>query len=109
MSVSRAESQYGRRRSNTAQSLFRPPPQTTPLKIGDSTILSTWVHEKESSNVLLNRSYWPGVSEGELLRITYANAEEKRDGFLFLVPNEDSSAKAQLQVRQHDSITKPPY
>ncbi|TFY76930.1 hypothetical protein EWM64_g7082 [Hericium alpestre] len=102
MSTSRAESQYGRRRSNTAQSLFRNPPQ--PLIFGDSKVLSTWVHDLSvSPNVLLNQAYWPGITEGDLVKITPVNAEED-DGFLFVVPSEyDHSTKPQLQI----SVPKP--
>ncbi|KDQ61245.1 hypothetical protein JAAARDRAFT_204979 [Jaapia argillacea MUCL 33604] len=87
MSTSRAESQnpFSRRRSNTAQSILRDlpvpqpnPPQIpsappTPLKIGDSKKLIAWVHdpkEKElGPGVVFNAGWWPGVKEGDVLRV----------------------------------------
>ncbi|KAJ7841775.1 hypothetical protein B0H13DRAFT_2286872 [Mycena leptocephala] len=65
MSGSRAESQpaYGRRRSNTAQSLLRPMPAAAPLKIGDFQVFNSWVHDlKESTTVIFNHAWWPGIS-----------------------------------------------
>ena len=100
MSTSRAESQqpYGRRRSNTAQSILRSTP-VTPLKYGDSKVLNSWVHEpKESANVVLNQSWWPGVSGGDLLRVRGSNAEDPDFAFLFTVPKDDGCIKHQLQV-----------
>lgn len=113
MTLSRAESQhtqYGRRRSNTATSVLRspapaPPP---PLKVGDSKVFNSWVHEpKESQAVIFNQSWWPGVVEGDMLRVTgntgtgtAADAEKVLDdgGFLFIVPKDEGRAKPQLQV-----------
>ncbi|KAI0062362.1 hypothetical protein BV25DRAFT_1916260 [Artomyces pyxidatus] len=96
MSTSRAESQYGRRRSNTAQSVFKNP--QVPFEVGASKVLSAWVHDPYTSpNVLLNHSHLPGVAIGDLLRLTYANSDDN-SSFLFVVPNEDSSTKPQLQL-----------
>jgi hypothetical protein len=68
MSISRPESQYGRRRSNTAQSAFKntlPPPP--PLELGASRVLTAWVHGAgDSNNVMLNHSHLPGVATGDL-------------------------------------------
>ncbi|KAJ3889305.1 hypothetical protein GG344DRAFT_89506 [Lentinula edodes] len=109
MSTSRADSQqpqYGRRRSNTAQSILRPPPlPTLPLKYGDFTILNAWVHDsdtKESPAVILNSMYWPGVAEGDLLSVS-AGIETLAGAFIFVVSKEDSSLKPQLQI----SVPKP--
>ncbi|KAK7038281.1 DEP domain-containing protein [Favolaschia claudopus] len=104
MSNSRAESQpaYGRRRSNTAQSLLRPMPPATPLKIGDSQVLNSWVHDlRDSTNVIFNQSWWPGVREGDMLSVSagYSGAE----AFVFIVPRDEDCAKPQLQI----SIPKP--
>ena len=110
MTVSRAESlatQYGRRRSNTATSVLRSPaPAPLPsLKIGDSKVLNSWVHEtKESKAVIFNQAWWPGVEEGDMLRVTAStgmNDEKQQDdgGFLFIVPKEEVCPKPQLQVR----------
>lgn len=101
MATSRAESQqpYGRRRSNTAQSILRTPQAVTPLQYGDYKVLNSWVHEpKESANVILNQSWWPGVSEGDLLRVRGSNAEDPDFAFLFTVPKDDGCTKPQLQV-----------
>ncbi|KIK63627.1 hypothetical protein GYMLUDRAFT_196378 [Collybiopsis luxurians FD-317 M1] len=105
--MNRAESQqphYGRRRSNTAQSILRPPPlPIVPLKSGDSTILNTWVHDaKESASVTLNYIYWPGVAEGDLLSVS-AGIETSAEAFIFLVPADDPNLKPQLQI----SVPKP--
>jgi hypothetical protein len=105
MSTTRAESQhpqYGRRRSDTAQSILRSVP-SSPLKIGDTKVLNLWVHDtKESGNVLFNQSWWPGVVEGDMLRVTSCNSDGG-SGFLFVVPKDDSSLKSMLQVRVSSS------
>ncbi|KAJ3997507.1 hypothetical protein F5050DRAFT_1394215 [Lentinula boryana] len=107
MSTSRADSQqpqYGRRRSNTAQSIRRPPPLPTMLlKVGDSTPLNAWVHDtRESPPVILNPIYWPGVAEGDLLSVS-ASRESSAEAFIFVVPKDDSSLKPQLQI----SVSQP--
>ncbi|KAF5323868.1 hypothetical protein D9611_008253 [Ephemerocybe angulata] len=107
MANSRAESvhsQYSRRRSNTAQSIARipppPPPPPPPLIVGSSKVLNAWVHEiKDSPNVIINHAHWPGVVEGDLLRMTTA---DEREGFLFFVPR-DEGRRVQLQI----SIPRP--
>lgn len=105
MSSSRAESQhshYGRRRSNTAQSVLRalPPPAPIPLKVGDSKTFNLWVHEtKDALGVLFNHSSWPGVAEGDLIRVNKLGSENFEESFLFFVPKEDQCPRAQLQVR----------
>ncbi|KAJ7772896.1 hypothetical protein DFH07DRAFT_146815 [Mycena maculata] len=103
MSGSRGESQpaYGRRRSNTAQSMLRPMPAAAPLKIGDSQVLNSWVHDlKESTNVIFNQSWWPGVCEGDMCSVaSYSGAE----AFVFIVPRDEGCPKPQLQI----SIPKP--
>jgi hypothetical protein len=94
MSISRSESQYSRRRSNTAQSAFK---NTPPLEVGASRVLTAWVHGTgDSNNVLLNHSHLPGVATGDLLRVTTSQLHDK-SGFLFLA--EDPSMRPQLQVR----------
>ncbi|KAJ6526232.1 hypothetical protein DFH09DRAFT_1328576 [Mycena vulgaris] len=103
MSGSRGESQpaYGRRRSNTAQSLLRPMPAAGPLKVGDSQVLNSWVHDlKESTTVIFNQSWWPGVCEGDMLSVaSYSGAE----AFVFMVSRDEGCPKPQLQI----SIPKP--
>jgi DEP domain-containing protein 5 len=100
MSISRSESQYSRRRSNTTQSAFKntlPPPP--PLELGASKVLTAWVHGTvDSSNVILNHSHLPGVATGDLLCVTTPQLHDK-SGFLFLALNEDPSMRPQLQVR----------
>jgi hypothetical protein len=102
MTTSRAESQqsqYSRRRSNTAQSILRPTPAAAPLKYGDSKVFNSWVHDtKESSNVIFNQSLWPGVAEGDVLRVIGSNSDPDFT-FLFTVPKDDGCTKHQLQVQ----------
>ncbi|KAF9261252.1 hypothetical protein L218DRAFT_961730 [Marasmius fiardii PR-910] len=102
MSTARTEAQqgqYGRRRSNTTQSMFRSTPNV-PLLYGDNTVLNSWVHDvKDSPNVILNHAYWPSVREGDMLSIS---AGEGR-AFLFVVPKDEGCPKPQLQI----SVPKP--
>lgn len=99
MSSSRAESQasqYGRRRSNTAQSVYKPPPPptTAPLKYGDTKTLTIWVHDPTQppgSNVILNHAHWPGVAEGDMLA-------DELSGFLFRVQKDEASARQQVSA-----------
>ncbi|KZT69866.1 hypothetical protein DAEQUDRAFT_709659 [Daedalea quercina L-15889] len=99
MSSSRAASQapqYGRRRSNTAQSLYRPPPPptATPLRFGDTRTLKIWVHDPNQPpgpNVILNHAHWPGVAEGDMLA-------DENSGFLFSVQKDEASARQQLSI-----------
>ena len=106
---SRAQSQssrYSRNRSNTAQSAYKPNTNATssPLtaapsvKVGESKTLAAWVHDAEkSAAVIFNHNWWPGINEGDLLRVTLGNPDS---GFLFFVPREEyNSVKPQLQVR----------
>ena len=106
---SRAQSQssrYSRKRSNTAQSAYKPNPNATPsslaaapsVKVGESKSLAAWVHDPEkSAAVIFNHNWWPGINEGDLLRVTLGSSDS---GFLFFVPREDyNSVKPQLQVR----------
>ena len=105
MSVARPESRTsqvsGRRRSNTAQSVFKSPSLVTPtpLRFGDSKILTAWVHDpKESASITLNPVWWPGVAEGDLLHVSHQRREESKQGFLFLVPRDEGNIRHQLQV-----------
>lgn len=90
----------GRRRSNTAQSVFRNATvASTPLRFGDSKSLTAWVHDpKESSTITFNPIWWPGSVEGDLLYVSHQRWEESRQGFLFLVPKDEGNIKHQLQV-----------
>lgn len=104
-SNSRAESQHTqysntrRQRSNTATSLLRPPITPLALKIGDSKTLNLWVHDaKENQGVVFNHSCWPGVGEGDMIRVTRSGEDAETTGFLFIVPKDDGSAKPQSQV-----------
>ncbi|KZT08675.1 uncharacterized protein LAESUDRAFT_48935 [Laetiporus sulphureus 93-53] len=102
MSSSRAESQasqFGRRRSNTVTSQYKPPSvSATPLRLGDSKTLTTWVHDpKDSPNVQLNHSWWPGVAEGDVIRVS-TSAIGSSSGFLFSVQKDEGNMKPQLQV-----------
>jgi hypothetical protein len=103
MSISRPESHYGRRRSNTAQSAFKNHFPQPPLELGASKVLTAWVHgagdSSTSTNViLLNHAHIPGVAAGDLLSVTLPQLHDK-SRFLFLAPSEDPSVRPQLQVR----------
>ncbi len=100
MSISRPESHYGRRRSNTALSVFKNHFPQQPLELGASKVLTAWVHGAgdSSSNVILNHAHLPGVAAGDLLSVTLPQLHDK-SRFLFLVPSEDPSIRPQLQVR----------
>lgn len=102
MSTSRAESQqprFGRARSGTGQSILRPLPPPPRLKDGDFKVLNSWVHDiRESANVILNQALWPGVAEGDVLRVVSSNAEDRESGFLFIVPKDEGCVKTQLQI-----------
>jgi len=108
-SSSRAQSQssrYNRKRSNTAQSAYKSNSNATQsplaappsIKVGESKTLAAWVHDQEKSSaaVIFNHNWWPGINEGDLLRVTLGNSDS---GFLFFVPREDcNSVRPQLQV-----------
>jgi hypothetical protein len=103
MATSREQSQYGRRRSNTAQSNFRAVPLIPTsiglLKIGDSKTMNAWVHDvKDSHSVIFNQVWWPGVVEGDCLRVVSGNAENPESAFLFMVLKDEGCSKPQLQV-----------
>ncbi|KAF8230989.1 hypothetical protein L208DRAFT_1378316 [Tricholoma matsutake] len=67
--------------------------------VGDSKVLNSWVHDtKESTSVIFNQSWWPGISEGDLLSVRGSNSEYL-DAFLFMNPRDDGCAKHQLQLR----------
>ncbi|KAF8136665.1 hypothetical protein EV363DRAFT_1545071 [Boletus edulis] len=74
-------------------------PPSTPgasLKLGDSKVLNTWVHDpKESPKVILNQSWWPGVAEGDLLRVTQSG---DTSGYLFTVRKDEGCPKPTLQI-----------
>lgn len=113
MTTSRSESinqpSYGRKRSNTVQSFLRSPTTpATPLSIGDAQVLSLWVHDAstQGADVVFNPDHWPGVSEGDMVRVTAAPAEDQElrmrepDGFLFVVQRDDTRAlNNMLQAR----------
>ena len=102
MANSREQSQFGRRRSNTGQSTFRAVPPTSAtvsLELGDSKVLNAWVHDvKDSPAVIFNQFWWPGVAEGDLLKVLSSNADNPESAFLFMVPKDEGSSKPQLQV-----------
>ncbi len=100
MSISRSESLYGRRRSNTTLSAFKNHFPQQPLEVGASNVLTAWVHGAGdySNNVILNHTHLPGVAAGDLLSVTLPQLHDK-SRFLFLVPSEDPSTRPQLQVR----------
>jgi hypothetical protein len=107
MSSSRAQSQssrYSRKRSNTTQSAYKsnagvapqPSAPAPSVKVGESKTLAAWVHDQEkTATVIFNYNWWPGINEGDLLRVTLGNSES---GFLFFVPREDHNLVKPLQV-----------
>ena len=50
--------------------------------------------------MIFNQAYWPGVAEGDMLRVTGA-LSDGNSGFLFEVPQDDGCAKPQLQVLEN--------
>ena len=93
------------------QSLLRSPVSASPLEVGNSKDLTLWVHDISPSgptaDVIFNLEAWPGVAEGDMLRVTEAGGEEdgdarfERDGFLFIVrrPGDDAGRPSNtLQV-----------
>jgi hypothetical protein len=100
MANSREPSQFARKRSNTAQSNFRVVSTFVPLKVGDSKVLHAWVHDvRESPAVIFNYSWWPGVQEGDCLKVSSNDSEDTELAFLFTVPRIEPCPKPQLQVR----------
>ena len=109
-SRSQTESPYKRKRSSTVQSSLRSPIQVaSPLVVGNSKILKLWVHDQKEKleDVEFNPEYWPGVCEGDMIRVTEVTGEEEdgglmeRDGFLFVVkrPEDETRISSALQVR----------
>ena len=114
MSTSRAPSQapspYSRKRSSTLQSTLRSPISATPLTVGNSKDLTLWVQD-QVSDVVFNPECWPGVAEGDMIRVTELVEGEvgeevngvpwERHGFLFIVKlngEESMRHSAALQV-----------
>lgn len=110
-SQSQHESAYRRKRSSTLQSMLRSPVSASPLEVGNFKDLTLWVHAVSPSNpvedVTFNLEFWPGVAEGDMIRVTETggdgdgDARFERDGFLFVVkrPNDDSGRHSSaLQV-----------
>ncbi|TDL24891.1 hypothetical protein BD410DRAFT_801634 [Rickenella mellea] len=108
MSNSRSESQnapFSRKRSNTVQSLLRPRPPS-PIQVGDSKTLTLWV-DHNSSDVSFNPEWWPGVCEGDMVKVTYEDPEKPQNGagFLFIViPRSAVGEKPNLQISVTPSI-----
>lgn len=110
MSTSRSQSQnaspYRRKRSNTVQSILRSP-ILEPLVLGSSTELSLWVHDPKtpSADVIFNPEYWPGIAEGDYVRVTELNGDEdgswEKDGFLFVVKRPPENFSSALQVSKN--------
>ncbi|KAL5532853.1 IML1 [Sanghuangporus sanghuang] len=116
MSSSRSQSQnaspYRRKRSNTIQSVLRSP-ILEPLAVGSSTELTLWVHDSKtaSADVIFNPEYWPGIAEGDYVRVTEVNGNDddgswEKDGFLFKVKRspEDAHFSNALQISVSKSI-----
>jgi hypothetical protein len=84
--------------------LRNPPP--SPLRVGDFKVLNLWVHDtKESIDVLFNQAWWPGVTEGDVLRVSGSSSDDpSSSGFLFIVPKDDGNLKHQLQVHVDSAI-----
>ncbi|KAF9521450.1 hypothetical protein CPB83DRAFT_900720 [Crepidotus variabilis] len=118
--------------TNTNSSSIPPPlPNFPPLKVGDSKVLHAWVpdlnindaygyakekeKEKEAQTVLFNHTCWPGVMEGDCLRVTnyvglnmngsgtsihnVGRDDEDEKGFLFIVTKDEGPMKPQLQIQ----------
>lgn len=105
MTTSRSESQqpqYGRKRSNTVQSVYKPPPVVVPaipLKNGDFKVLTAWVHDtKDSPSVTLNQTWWPGVAEGDTIELSVQPPEQGPSSSVLFRVQKDEAIKHQLQV-----------
>ena len=48
--------------------------------------------------MVFNHSCWPGVGEGNMIRVTKIGEDPETTGFLFIVPRDGGSAKPQSQV-----------
>ena len=81
--------------------MLRSPIAIIPLEVGNSKDLTLWVHEVTPLNpaeVIFNADSWPGVQEGDLIRVNEASGEAsddvrfERDGFLFLVKKPSDEA-----------------
>ena len=89
-------------------SVLRSPTPASPALIGDYVDLSLWVHEHaaNSPDVTLNPDYWPGINDGDVVRITELEDRDededdgKERGYLFTVrrPREDTRFSNTLQV-----------
>ena len=83
-------------------------PVLEPLAIGSSTELSLWVHDPKTTtvDVIFNPEYWPGIAEGDYVRVTEvsgveeSNSSWEKDGFLFVVkwPPDEARLSNTLQV-----------
>jgi hypothetical protein len=79
--------------------------------VGDQKTFTLWVHEtKETPSIIFNQSWWPGVSEGDLLRLTGGRDQEGeishvQEGFYFFVPKDDGCAKPKLQVSKRLDVS----
>lgn len=91
-------------------------PVLGPLRVGSFTDLSLWVHDPKttSTGVIFNPEYWPGIAEGDYVRVTEVVGDEDgnvvwekdgflRDGFLFMVkpPPDDTRLSNTLQVSMY--------
>jgi DEP domain-containing protein 5 len=77
--------------------MLRSPVPIASLKVGDTKVFNSWVHDpKESQSVIFNQSWWPGVVEGDMLCVSGSGADDS--GFLFNVPRDEGCTKPQLQV-----------
>lgn len=102
---------FNRRRSNTG---LPPPP---PLKLGDKRTLELWATEDSTSNVNFNHVLWPGIVEGDTVKVLREEDSEK--ACLFVVAKEEAVARqhhrAQISIpkaladvcgwRNNDSVT----
>ena len=48
--------------------------------------------------MVFNHGCWPGVGEGDMIRVTKTGEDPETTGFLFIVPRDGGSAKPQSQV-----------
>lgn len=73
--------------------------------------LTLWVHDPKTSStdVIFNPEYWPGIAEGDYIRVTEVVGDEdgnvvwEKDGFLFVVkpPPDDTRLSSTLQVSMY--------
>lgn len=91
---------HSRKRSGTLASLIAPP---TPLREGQTKRLKLWISDENPDRVLLNHDTWPGVANGDVIRVESAipkTIEGMPGSHFCFVVGKDEGAKYAQQVRK---------